>query len=73
DVLKVRGYCLETMTFMIFNKWGEKVFETNDKEQGWDGTYKGDPMNTDVFVYRIEGITFNGKAFSMKGNVTLIR
>ncbi|MBK9284327.1 MAG: gliding motility-associated C-terminal domain-containing protein [Sphingobacteriaceae bacterium] len=73
DVLYVRGYCLETMTFMIFNKWGQKVFETNDKEVGWDGTFKGEPLNTDVFVYRVEGITFDGKAFSQKGNVTLIR
>jgi len=73
DVLRVRGLCLETLTFMVFNQWGEKVFETNDKEIGWDGTYKGELMNTGVFVYRLEGKTYQGKGFSLKGNVTLIR
>ncbi|MBA3680455.1 MAG: gliding motility-associated C-terminal domain-containing protein [Bacteroidetes bacterium] len=73
DVLYVRGHCLETLTFMIFNRWGQKVFETSDKEIGWDGTFNGDIMNTGVFVYRLEGKDYQGKGYSMKGNVTLIR
>lgn len=73
DVLYVRGQCLETLTFMVFNRWGQKVFETTDKNIGWDGTFKGDLMNTGVFVYRLEGKDYNGKGYSMKGNVTLIR
>ncbi|MBA2611710.1 MAG: gliding motility-associated C-terminal domain-containing protein [Bacteroidetes bacterium] len=73
DVLYVRGQCLETLTFMVFNRWGQKVFETTDKNIGWDGTFKGDIMNTGVFVYRLEGKDYAGKGYSMKGNVTLIR
>jgi gliding motility-associated-like protein len=73
DVLYVRGICLQSMTFMIFNRWGEKVFESDKQDQGWDGTYNGELMNTGVFVYRVEGKTWDGKAYSMKGNVTLIR
>ncbi len=73
DVLYVRGICLQSMTFMIFNRWGEKVFETADQAVGWDGNYKGELMNTGVFVYRLEGKTYNGKSFSLKGNITLIR
>lgn len=73
DVLYVRGQCLETLTFMVFNRWGQKVFETTDKNIGWDGTFKGDLMNTGVFVYRLEGKDYDGKGYSMKGNVTLIR
>lgn len=73
DELRVRGICLETLTFMIFNRWGEKVFESNDINVGWDGTYHGEKMNTAVFVYRLEGKTYSGKGFSLKGNVTLIR
>lgn len=73
DVLYVRGRCLQSLTFMVFNRWGEKVFETTDQSQGWDGTYKGEPMNTAVFVFRLEGKTYDGKAYTMKGNVTLIR
>ncbi|MES2680571.1 MAG: gliding motility-associated C-terminal domain-containing protein [Bacteroidota bacterium] len=73
DVLRVRGVCLETLTFLIFNRWGEKVFETNDVNVGWDGTYHGEKLNTGVFVYRLEGKTYEGKGFSSKGNITLIR
>jgi gliding motility-associated-like protein len=73
DVLYVRGICLQSMTFMVFNRWGEKVFESDKQDEGWDGTYKGELQNTGVFVYRVEGKTWDGKAYSMKGNVTLIR
>ena len=73
DVLYVRGICLESISFMIFNRWGEKVFETTDQKIGWDGTYKGEPLNTGVFVYRLEGKTHDGKSFTAKGNITLIR
>lgn len=73
DVLYVRGICLESISFMIFNRWGEKVFETTDQKIGWDGTYKGEALNTGIFVYRLEGKTHEGKSFSAKGNITLIR
>ncbi|MBS1651673.1 MAG: gliding motility-associated C-terminal domain-containing protein [Bacteroidetes bacterium] len=73
DVLYVRGKCLESLTLMIYNRWGEKVFETNDINIGWDGTYKGELLNTAVFVYRLEGKTHDGNGYTMKGNVTLIR
>jgi gliding motility-associated-like protein len=73
DVLQVKGICLETLSFMIFNRWGEKVFETIDQSVGWDGTFKGEEMNTGVYVYRLEGKTYDGKGFSAKGNITLIR
>jgi len=73
DVLKVNGICLQTMVFMIFNRWGEKVFETSDQSVGWDGTFRGVDLNSGVFVYRLEGKTFDGKGFTSKGNITLIR
>lgn len=73
DILYVRGKCLKNFTFQIFNRWGEKVFETSDQSFGWDGTYNSEPMNTAVFVYRLEGTTFDEQPYKMKGNVTLIR
>lgn len=58
---------------MIFNRWGEKVFETSDQTRGWDGTFNEELMNTAVFVYRLEGTTFDNMPYKMKGNITLIR
>lgn len=73
DELFVEGICLESMTFMIFNRWGQKVFETTDQKKGWDGTFNEREMDTGVYFYRLEGKTFDGKGFSSKGNVTLLR
>ncbi len=73
ETLKVYGYCLESLTFQVFNRWGQKVWETTDQSIGWDGTFHGEPLNTGVFVYRLEGKDFKGKGYSLKGNVSLIR
>ncbi|MCE9537693.1 MAG: gliding motility-associated C-terminal domain-containing protein [Bacteroidetes bacterium] len=73
DVLRVRGKGIEEMQFIIFNRWGEKVFETTDVNSGWDGTDNGQPMNLSVFVYSVKGKYKNGKFFDEKGNVTLMR
>lgn len=59
--------------FSIFDRWGVKVFETTDIEQGWDGTYKGAPQPFGVYIYQVEAITNTGKPFNKTGNVTLIR
>lgn len=73
DVLYVRGRCLKNFTLQIFNRWGELVFETSDQNVGWDGTQKGQPLNTGVFVYKLEGTTWDDKQYIKKGNVTLLR
>ncbi|MEI8278367.1 MAG: PKD domain-containing protein [Bacteroidota bacterium] len=60
-------------TFSIFNRWGNKVFETSDINEGWNGDYKGDPQPMGVYVYLIDGTTSDGTHFSEHGNITLIR
>jgi gliding motility-associated-like protein len=73
DVINVHGFCIGTFNLQIFNRWGEKVFESTSKSDGWDGTFRGKNMDTGVFVYRADGITIDGKPFNIKGNITLIR
>lgn len=60
-------------SFEIYNRWGQKVFETKDIRQGWNGTLKGTPQPTGVYVYQIKATTTEGKAFKQSGNVTLLR
>ena len=69
----VLGNCIESLTFTIFDRWGEKVFETNDPKICWDGNYHGKAMNTAVFVYQFEAKLNTGETISKKGNITLIR
>jgi gliding motility-associated-like protein len=73
DILYVRGRCLKNFTFQIFNRWGELVFETSNQDIGWDGTQNGQPLNTGVFVYKLEGTTYDNKQYIQKGHITLLR
>jgi gliding motility-associated-like protein len=59
--------------FRIYNRWGNKVFETDNINTGWDGSFKGSPQPYDVYVYEIEAVTASGTVFHKQGNVTLIR
>ncbi len=59
--------------FRIYNRWGNKVYESNDIDAGWDGNYKGVQQPYDVYVYEVEAVTSAGRTFSKSGNVTLIR
>ncbi|WP_276134945.1 gliding motility-associated C-terminal domain-containing protein [Polluticoccus soli] len=60
-------------SFIVFNRWGQKMFETNNIEEGWDGTYNGEPQPIGVYIYTIEAETYTGRKISRQGNVTLIK
>jgi len=59
--------------FMIFDRWGQLIFETNDQTAGWDGTYKKRKCQQDVYVYRIELTDIQGNNKKYVGHVTLLR
>ncbi|MBI4649385.1 MAG: gliding motility-associated C-terminal domain-containing protein, partial [Bacteroidia bacterium] len=73
DMLYVRGKKIQTIRFAVYDRWGEKVFETTDIDTGWDGTYRGKPMNPAVFVYYVTGKFENGDEIKISGNVALVR
>ena len=73
DLINVHGRCISTFNLQIFNRWGEKVFETTTLENSWDGSFKGKKMDTGVFVYKADGVSIDGQSFNLKGNITLIR
>ncbi|MBL7952721.1 MAG: gliding motility-associated C-terminal domain-containing protein [Flavobacteriales bacterium] len=73
DVLYVRGRNVSTLEFLVFDRWGEKVFETTNINHGWDGTYKGEPVDPAVFVYHLTADCVDGQRYFTKGNVTVVR
>jgi len=73
DVLYVEGNNIDEVNLVIYDRWGEKVFETNDKSIGWDGTYKNELLEPDVYGYYLRVRCFNGETYVKKGNVSLIR
>ena len=73
DVLYVRGKGIRDLVFVIYDRWGEKIFETDDIKDGWDGTYNGKKLSTAVFVYNVKVTYYTEEEEELKGNVTLIR
>ena len=59
--------------FVIYNRWGEKVFETSEINNSWDGQYKNQPSPLGVYVYLIHYISPEGLKFEKKGTVTLLK
>jgi len=62
----------EKFTFIIFSRWGEKVFETSDPNIGWDGFKNDRKLNSGVFAYTAKGTTWSGHEFEKSGNVTVL-
>lgn len=73
DVLYVRGNSITKLYFAVYDRWGQKVFETRDIAKGWDGNFKGKKIDPAVFGWYAEGVCESGEKFFKKGNVTLLR
>ena len=63
---------VEEYHLLIYSRWGELVFESNDVNIGWDGYLDGQLASQDVYAWRCIGIFSNGKPFSLLGDVTLL-
>lgn len=63
----------EGYTMRIFSRRGVMLFETNDPFEAWDGTYGGDVMQNDTYIYVIFWQSAKGDKYTRRGTVTLIR
>ncbi|HEY4109276.1 PKD domain-containing protein [Puia sp.] len=72
-VVKVVGFGITHMTWRIYNRWGQLIFESVNPYVGWDGTYHGEPQPMDVYVYTLEAEFSDGSRATKKGDITLIR
>ncbi|HLP49245.1 MAG TPA: gliding motility-associated C-terminal domain-containing protein, partial [Chitinophagales bacterium] len=73
DVFQIYGVGIKTIELKIFNRWGEKVYESNNQFEGWDGTYKGTIQQPAVFVYHVTVTYLNDKKMQKVGSITLIK
>ncbi len=64
---------VETFTLQIFNRWGQKVFETNDISTGWDGHFNGSVAAAGVYTWVAKGKFVSGKQYTKSGQVLLLR
>ncbi|HEY4062560.1 MAG TPA: PKD domain-containing protein [Puia sp.] len=79
DVFYIKGSGIRIINYLrIFNRWGEIIFERghfniDDRSAGWDGAFKGHPVETGTYVYVTEMVCDNGEVFPLKGTFTLVR
>ncbi|MEY4876329.1 MAG: hypothetical protein RL708_1478 [Bacteroidota bacterium] len=73
DFFKVYGYAIDQFDFRVFNRWGQLVFQTTNRHEGWDGTFNGKQQEMDVYAWTLNVTFLTGEKRRLKGNVTLVR
>ncbi len=72
DLFRPKGSFVLDYNIKIFNRWGEKIFESNDRQKAWDGKYKGEEAPTGIYQYQVI-VQGTEDVISKSGTVTLIR
>lgn len=67
------GYDWSNYQMSVFNRWGQRMFQTNKIEDGWQGTFKNNEIKTGVYTWQVQVADFNGRLYPFSGFVTLIR
>jgi gliding motility-associated-like protein len=67
------GMSLQLKEFSVFNRWGKRIFSTNDISAGWDGNFHNLPLNPDTYTYVISGLDYQKQSVFLKGTIVLIR
>jgi gliding motility-associated-like protein len=71
--VKVQGFGISKMQWTIYNRWGQKVYESDNTKSGWDGTFKGKLQPVDVYTYTLDVVFADGKKAKKTGDITLLR
>lgn len=72
-VIKVEGFGIGKLDWKIYNRWGQVVFATADRNQGWDGTFKGVLQPMDVYTYTLDAEFTDGQKLRKTGDISLLR
>lgn len=73
DVFKVYGSSIKSVELRVFNQWGELVYETKDKDKGWDGIFKGKQQPVGVYPFGVKVTFIDNTVITKRGTVNLIR
>jgi len=73
DELCVLGGCIASMTYSIYNRWGELVYTSDSQTECWDGSFRGKPAPLGVYAFKLQYTTTENKIEEASGNITLVR
>ena len=71
--ITVQGFGISEMHWSIYNRWGQKVYETNNIKSSWDGTFNGKVQPLDVYTYTLDVTFSDGTKYKKTGDITLLR
>jgi gliding motility-associated-like protein len=71
--IRVEGFGIAEMHWSIYNRWGQKVYETNNIKSAWDGTFNGKVQPLDVYAYTLDVTFSDGTKYRKTGDITLLR
>jgi gliding motility-associated-like protein len=77
DKFRPRGRNVNRYDLFVYNRWGNLIYSISnapgDLDNGWDGTYNGEPAEVGTYVYYIKSYMINDYVIEKQGNVTLLR
>jgi len=73
DVFLVYGEGIIKFEMSIYNRWNQKIFNSNDQKAGWDGEFKGELVKNDSYLYIINYTTYDNKKRQKIGYVVILK
>ena len=74
DLLHISTFVnVDLNSFCIFNRWGQKIYETDDILAGWDGKYNNADQEIGAYMYIFVGTDEENNEIINKGTITLLR
>ncbi|MBX2942188.1 MAG: gliding motility-associated C-terminal domain-containing protein [Cyclobacteriaceae bacterium] len=73
DLFFVKGQFIVKIELSIFNRWGELIFNSNKKDDTWDGTFNGKPVAEDAYVWSAQVTDLAGRTYKETGTVAVLR
>ena len=72
DVFVYTSRLVEAVDLQVYNRWGEVLFQTDQLDTGWDGSYQGTPAPQGTYLYKIEVVDQLGNRFTRQGSFVLL-
>jgi len=73
DVFYVYSNGIKSMRIIVFNQWGQKLFESNNQSLGWDGKYQGKIQPNGVYAYALQATLTDGSIVNRSGSISIVR
>ena len=73
DVYYIPNVKLKQFEFAVFDRWGNKVYQTFNPDFRWEGKSSGQTLSSGTYLYLLTGIGVNGERIKRSGNISLVR